>query len=137
MWWNKEKNAPIAFVLFPFFTCFLTGWIMSTHYKPSSLKKMSTFCVGQTIRLFPYDLVTEELKASESYEITKREGNNVTLTMTVKTNERNTTRKCGKDYCVKTVTTRIGTIKNPPSEVISPEGYCPCYAYDYDMLTDD
>ena len=110
---------------------------MSTNYKPRDSKKISTFCVGQTIRLFPYDLATEELKASESYEVTKREGKFVTLTMTGKTNERNTTEKYGKGFCVKTVTTRIGTIKNPPSEVISPEGYCPCYAYDYDMLKDD
>ena len=110
---------------------------MSTNYKPRDTKKISTFCVGQTIRLFPYDLVTEELKASESYEVTKREGTFVTLTMTGKTNERKATEKYGKDFCAKTVTTRIGTIKNPPSEVISPEGYCPCYAYDYDMLKDD
>lgn len=110
---------------------------MSTHYRPRDLNKMSTFCVGQTIRLFPYDIVTEELKASENYEITKRDGNIVTLTMKGKTDERKATEKYGKDFYVKTVTTRIGTIKNPPSEVINPDGYCPCYAYDYDILTDD
>lgn len=110
---------------------------MSTHYKPRDLKKMSTFCVGQIIRLFPYDLVTAELKAAEDYEITKRDGNIVTLIMKGKTDERKTTKKYGKDFCVKTMTTCVGMIKNPLSEVISPDGYCPCYAYDYDMLTDD
>lgn len=127
------------FSFFGYFSAlsFSSGCVMSTHYRPRDLKKMSTFCVGQTVRLFPYDTITNELKASDDYEITKREGNFVTLTMKGKTDERKTTQKYGKDFCVKTLMTRIGMIKNPTSEVISPDGYCPCYAYDYDMLTDD
>ena len=128
---------PIAFCPVPFryllsILCFRPGCIMSTHYSPRDIEKMSAFYVGQIIRLFPYDIITNELKSSEDYDITKREGNFVTLTMTGKTDERKETEKYGKKFCVKTLMTRIGMIKNPPSEVISPDGYCPCYAYDYD-----